>query len=107
MATTPAPGSEPPKNPPRTDVRLLYLELAAEHIAPVKFIFEAYEEVAIVRTVDRRKAVIVLLIAPDFADDAESILVSLQDQFPCRAVEPPEPETDDWLMQRISAEAEE
>lgn len=93
-------------NPPQTSVRLRYLEIAPEHIAPVKFIFEAYDEVAILRTIDRRKAVVVLLIAPDFADDAEAILVSLQEQFPCREIAPPALEADDWLMQRIAADAE-
>lgn len=94
-------------NPPQTSVRLLYLELAPEHIAPVKFIFEAYEEVGIVRTIDRRKAVIVLLIAPDFAEDAGAILASMQEHFPSREIAPPALEADDWLMQKIAAEAEE
>jgi hypothetical protein len=33
----------------------IYLEVAAEHIAYVKFIFESYEEVGIIRTMDRKK----------------------------------------------------
>jgi hypothetical protein len=92
--------------PPQTAVRLLYVELAPEHIAPVKFVFEAYEEVAIVRTLDRHKAVIVLLIAPDFYAVARAILASLQEGYDCREVPAPAGESDDWLMQQIEADPE-
>ena len=40
----------------------IYLELPSEQIAYVKFIFESYEDVGIIRTVDRKKAIIVLLV---------------------------------------------
>jgi len=87
--------------PARTNVRLMYLQLAPENIAPVKFIFEAYEEVAIVRTVDRQQAVIVLMIAPDFVEVARNILASLQPDFPCLEIQRPSAEGDDWLMRQI------
>lgn len=90
--------------PPQTTVRLLYLEVAPQHIAPLKFIFESYDDVAIVRTVDRHRAVIVLLIAPDFAEVATAILESVREQFPCRPIPAPPGVTDDWLMQRIADE---
>jgi hypothetical protein len=92
--------------PPQSAVRLLYVELAPEHIAAVKFVFEAYEEVAIVRTLDRHKAVIVLLIAPDFYGVARAILESLREDFPCGEVLEPAMEIDDWLMQQIAADAD-
>jgi hypothetical protein len=87
--------------PAQTNVRLLYLQLEPEDIAPVKFVFEAYEEVAIVRTVDRHRAVIVLLIAPDFLEVARHILVSLQRDFPCTEIPRPSAEMDDWLMREV------
>ena len=34
----------------------IYLELSPAHIAYVKFIFESYEEVGIIRTVDNTRA---------------------------------------------------
>ena len=86
---------------PQSNVRLIYLQLEPENIAPVKFIFEAYEEIAIVRTVDRHKAVIVLMIAPDFFDVAREVLHSLQSDFPCTEISRPTAENDDWLMRQI------
>lgn len=87
--------------PAQTNVRLIYLQLNPENIAPIKFVFEAYEEVAIVRTVDRHAAVIVLLIAPDFFEDARGILASLQRDFPCTEIARPGTEADDWLMREV------
>src|SRR5687767_6370846 len=43
------------------DLHDIYLELSPADIAYVKFIFESYEEVGIIRTIDNRKAVVVLL----------------------------------------------
>ena len=56
------------------ELRDIYLETLPEHIAYVKFIFESYEEVGIIRTVDRKKAIIVLLAMDDFLDTARNIL---------------------------------
>ncbi|HXG52225.1 MAG TPA: DUF4911 domain-containing protein [candidate division Zixibacteria bacterium] len=79
----------------------IYLETLPEHIAYVKFIFESYEHVGIVRTVDRRRAVIVLLVVPDFVETARRIVASLKSEIPL--VEPPEPvdSSDDWLMKEL------
>jgi len=60
----------------------IYLEIAPEHIAYVKFIFESYEEIGIIRTVDRKKAIIVLLAMPDFVDIAQQIIDSLKQDIP-------------------------
>ena len=51
----------------------IYLELPSEQIAYVKFIFESYEDVGIIRTVDRNKSIIVLLAMDDFLDSARAI----------------------------------
>src|SRR5215469_15694117 len=58
----------------------IYLETPSEHIAYIKFIFESYEEVGIIRTVDRKKAQIVLLVVSDFVDVARNILASLKQE---------------------------
>jgi len=87
--------------PAQTNVRLIYLQVDPENIAPIKFVFEAYEEVAIVRTVDRQRALIVLLIAPDFLNDARGILASLQRDFACTEISRPNDEPDDWLMREV------
>lgn len=73
-------------------------------IALVKFLFESYEEVAIVRTVDRRTAIIVVLVVPDFLPVARAVLEELRTQVDCREVAAPAMETDDWLMREIDGD---
>lgn len=80
----------------------IYLEIPPEQIAYVKFIFESYEEVGIVRTVDRRKAVIVLLAMNDFLAAARKILDSLKTEIPLREIPRPADLQDDWLMTELA-----
>jgi hypothetical protein len=81
-----------------------YLEVAAEHIAYIKFIFESYEEVGIIRTVDRKKAIIVLLAMNDFVAVARAILASLEREIPLREIARPANVQDDWFMVELAAE---
>ena len=83
------------------DLELIYLETPPKNIAYVKFIFESYEEVGIVRTLDRKKAVIVLLAMREFAGVARSILESMQQEIPLREVPPPLDMSDDWFMREL------
>jgi hypothetical protein len=86
------------------DLKLIYLATAPEHIAYVKFVFESYEEVGIIRTVDRRSAVIVLLAMRDFADAAGAILEALKKDIPLREIPPPADMADDWFMAELADE---
>ena len=81
-----------------------YLEVAAEHIAYIKFIFESYEEVGIIRTVDRKKAIIVLLAMNDFVSVARAILASLEREVPLREIARPANVQYDWFMVELAAE---
>ena len=85
------------------ELDLIYLEMPPEHIAYVKFIFESYEEVGIVRTVDRQKSIIVLLTMPDFIGVARAILDSIKNDVPLREIQRPEDAHDDWFMVELSA----
>ena len=87
------------------ELREIYLETSPEHIAYVKFIFESYEEVGIIRTVDRRKAIIVLLAMGDFLDTARSILNSIRRDVPIVEIPRPTDVGDDWLMTELAAES--
>ena len=73
-------------------------------IALVKFLFESYEEVAIVRTLDRHTAIIVVLVVPDFLEVARAVVEALRALIDCVEVDAPTTETDDWLMREIDAE---
>ena len=78
--------------------------MAADHIAYIKFIFESYEEVGIIRTVDRKKAIIVLLAMNDFVTIARAILASLEKEIPLREIARPANVEDDWFMTELAAE---
>jgi Domain of unknown function (DUF4911) len=88
-----------------TDLQLIYLETPAQHIAYVKFIFESYEEVGIVRTIDRKRAVIVLLAMRDFVETARAILESIKQDIPLQEVPPPLGMAADWFMNELGAES--
>lgn len=84
------------------DLREIYLEIAPEHIAYIKFIFESYEEIGIIRTVDRKKAIIVLLAMTDFVDTARQIIESLKQDIPLAEIPRPADLTDDWFMLELA-----
>ena len=86
-----------------TDLQPIYLTTTPEHIAYIKFIFESYEEVGIIRTVERKKALIVLLAMRDFVDTARNILESIKQSIPLQEIPPPENMTDDWFMNEFNA----
>ena len=85
-------------------LQAIYLATPPEHIAYIKFIFESYEEVGIIRTVDRKKAVIVLLVVPDFAAIARNILDTLKEDVPLEEILRPTEMADDWLMAELAKE---
>lgn len=80
----------------------IYLQTRPEHIAYIKFIFESYEAVGIIRTVDRKRAIIVLLAAPDFTEVVREILASLKREIPLNEIPRPAEMRDDWLMTELA-----
>jgi hypothetical protein len=60
--------------------------------------------VGIIRTIDRKKAVIVLLAMRDFADTAREILESIKKDIPLQEIPPPANMPDDWLMTELADE---
>lgn len=76
----------------------IFLRVAPIDIALVKFIFESYEGVGIVRTLDRRAAVIVALVSRDFLADARGIIADLQGRIACEVIPAPPGAGDDWLL---------
>jgi hypothetical protein len=83
----------------------IYLEIRPQDIAYIKFILESYEEVGIIRTVERKKAVIVLLAVEDFIETARAIVKSLQQEITLIEIPPPPDLGDDWLMTELAIES--
>jgi Domain of unknown function (DUF4911) len=83
----------------------IYLEIPPAQIAYVKFIFESYEEVGIIRTVDRKKAIIVLLAMTDFLGPAREILESIKTEIALKEIPRPADMKGDWFMAELAAES--
>ncbi|HEX9454848.1 MAG TPA: DUF4911 domain-containing protein [Candidatus Binatia bacterium] len=83
-------------------LRDIYLEIPPEDIAYIKFIFESYEEVGLIRTVERKKAIIVLLAMEDFLETAREILESIKKDISIVEIPKPADMTDDWLMAELA-----
>jgi hypothetical protein len=80
----------------------IYLEICPPDIAYIKFVLESYEEVGIIRTIDRKQAVIVLLAVADFLEVARAIIKSLQQAITLIEIPPPPDLSDDWLMTELA-----
>jgi hypothetical protein len=80
----------------------IYLEIRPPDIAYIKFVLESYEEVGIIRTIDRNRAVIVLLAVFDFVEVARAIIKSLQQEITLIEIPPPPDLSDDWLMTELA-----
>jgi len=72
------------------DVVPIYLRLPPREIAYVKFVFESYEGIAVVRTIDRRAATVVVLAVPDFEPDVRAVVRALAVESECEETGPPD-----------------
>ncbi len=62
------------------------LEVDKKDIAYIVSIFEAYENFAVVRTIDQSKGLIELMISPDYLDETRKLLDGLAREIPLRRV---------------------
>ena len=79
-----------------------YVRVRPEDIAYVKFIFESYETVGFLRTVDPREAVLMILVVPDFLDEGLGILDGLEKEIDIERIPRPADLGDDWLVRALS-----
>lgn len=85
------------------DLIEIYLRVSREDIALLKFAIESYEGIAIVRTIDRKKATVAVLAMPDLIHHVRATLESLREYMEWYEIPPPE-EQDDWLMRKVHQE---
>ncbi len=60
------------------------LEVDKQDIAYIVSIFEAYENFAVVRTIDQSKGLIELMISPDYLDETRKLLDGLAQEISLR-----------------------
>ena len=85
-------------------LQAVYLETPPGQIAYIKFIFESYEEIGIIRTIDRKRAIIALLAVEDYIGAARELLAALKQEVPLVEIPRPADLTDDWLMAELTHE---
>lgn len=84
------------------DIREIYLQVQPGDIGFAQAVFESYEGVGIIRTLDRKKAIIVLLVPDDFLSTARSILASLKSEVPLAEIPRPADIGEDWLLRELA-----
>ncbi len=60
-----------------------YIRLDRKDISYIRYVFEGYDGVANVTTVDGRKAVVRVTAVPDFVDVADEIIEALSREIRC------------------------
>ncbi len=84
------------------DLTEIFLEVSPKDIAYIKFIFESYEGVGIVRTIDQKKSIIDILVVDDFQETARCIVLSLSHEVKMKEVPRPRGIGDDWLLRELA-----
>jgi hypothetical protein len=64
------------------DTISLLIQIPPREIAYLNFVFESYEGVATVRTVDPRKGIVELMVPPHYQEEIKEILKDLAEEFP-------------------------
>jgi hypothetical protein len=82
----------------------IYVRLRPPDISYLKFVFESYETVGFLRTIDPKAAVLVVLLVPDFADVGLRILESCAREIELERIPKPADLGDDWLVGEVVEE---
>ncbi|MGQ9509645.1 MAG: DUF4911 domain-containing protein [Thermodesulfobacteriota bacterium] len=64
------------------DTHSRFLRLNRKDIAYLKFIIEAYEGMAVVRTKDPNEGIVELMVAPGWEKEVEEVLEGLRKEIP-------------------------
>lgn len=83
----------------------VYVRLRPRDIAYLKFIFESYETVGFLRTIDPDAATLVVYFVADFADVGFEILESVAREIDLERITAPADLGDDWLVGAVSSES--
>jgi len=68
------------------DTISLLIQIPPREIAYLNFVFESYEGVAAVRTVDPHDGIVELMVSPHYQEETKEILKSLAEEFPVQEV---------------------
>ena len=71
---------------PHTDSVQWILEVNKSDIAYIVGLFEAYDDFAVVRTLDPERGHVELMISPDYLDEVAQLVERLSDEIPLRVL---------------------
>jgi len=91
-------------SPAEQELEAVYVRLAPPDIAYLKFIFESYETVGFLRTIDPRAAVLVVYLVPDFAETGHAILDAVAGEIALERIAEPPDLGDDWLVGAVTSD---
>ena len=72
---------------PHNDSIQWHVEVDKKDIAYIVSIFEGYDHLAVVRTIDPSRGLIELMISPNFLEDTEKLTEALAMEIPFRRVD--------------------
>ena len=67
-----------------TDSIQLQIEVDKKDIAYIVSIFDGYENLAVVRTLDASRGLIELMVSPDYLEDTRKLIDALSKEIPLR-----------------------
>ena len=71
----------------QTDSTQWLLEVDKKEIAYIVSVFEGYDNLAIVRTVDAEQSIIELIISPDYLEDTRQLVHALSKEVQIKKIE--------------------
>ena len=83
---------------PGSDLAPIFLTVALEDIVYLKSILESYEELGIIRTLNKARGEIVILALKDTESELLALLESIRSEMSFRITPPPEGMAEDWLL---------
>jgi hypothetical protein len=81
-----------------------YYRVDRREISFLRFIVEAYDGLALVRTVDARKGIVVLHMAPGCEEEARRLIASLRAEILIEPLASPPAEDHDRFMQSFASD---
>jgi len=68
------------------DTTSFFIRIPPHEIAYLNFVFESYEGVAAIRTVDPREGIVELMASPHYQEEIREILKDLAEEFPVQEI---------------------
>lgn len=84
------------------DLVPIFLKLPPEYIVRIKSLFESYEVLGEIRTLNPKTGEIVLLALEDTAEIVRQLVASVEDQLQVREIPRPDiAQANDWLLREL------